>query len=175
MFRRTATIDSSCLIALHHVELLKELSLLFERIYVPQRVREEVSKKLSLRRQLKKLLKDLALYHPCDVGKADRVEMLLLERRTKRRRRPQADRGEAEAVIQATEVGAAIVLVDDPAGRAWAEGHRIEPHGMIWVLRQLRQIEVILKLRPIIRKLNKSGYRLPKDEVNRLLAQFGEA
>ena len=174
MFYRTATIDSSCLIALHHLDLLKKLSLLFDRVYVPQRVRIEVNKEPNLRRQLRKLLKEVALYQPCDVAQPDRINILLLERRSKRGQKTQPDRGEAEAIIQATELGATIVLVDDRKGREWARGHRVEPHGMIWVLRQFHETGVIPKLGPVIRKLIKRGYRLPENEVKQLLEQFGE-
>ena len=132
MARRTATIDSSCLIALYHLNLLTELSFLFERIHIPKRVREEVSKKPALKSRLKRILRNLSLYRRCDVADPIRIELLLQERKRGRViRRPNADRGEAEAVIQATEIGASFVIVDDPAGRAWAKGHRVESHGLV--------------------------------------------
>ena len=174
MPRRTATIDTSCLIALFHLGLLEKLADILDRVHIPKQVQEEISKKRSQRRRLRSVLRKSALYHPCTVGDPFRVTVLLQDR-PKKLGKPKADRGEAEAVIQATQVNATIVLVDDPLGRQWAENHRIEPHGMIWVLRELRRIEVITDLRPAFRTLRKIDYRLPPDQIRKLLIEFEEA
>ena len=40
---REATIDTGCLIALQHLGLFAQLSLVFDRVYIPRRVREEAT------------------------------------------------------------------------------------------------------------------------------------
>lgn len=111
MARRIATIDSSCLIALIHLNLLTEISILFDRVHIPKRVREEVSKKRIGKRTLKSALRRLSMYKRCDVADRARLEFLLQERKRQRvLRKPSADRGEAEAVIQATEIEASMVI-----------------------------------------------------------------
>jgi len=67
-----------------------------------------------------------------------------------------------------------MVLMDDPLGRSWAEGHSLDRHGLIWILRKLRQFGAIDELKPYIRKLRAIKYRLPSDEVQSLLHEFDE-
>ncbi len=173
MPRQTATIDASCFIALIHLQLLEKLSILFEIVYVPKAVRQEVSRRGGPRRLMNSALSRLALYQKCDVADPVRVTLLLIEHR-KPTSRPKKDLGEAEAVIQATEIAATMVLMDDPLGRSWAEGHSLDRHGLIWILRKLRQFGAIDELKPCIRKLRSIKYRLPSNEVQRLLHEFDE-
>src|SRR5947208_12674775 len=101
--------------------------MLFERVYVPKRVRQEVSKKRALKDRLNSTLRRLSLYRKCNIADPVRVEFLLQERKKRRAlKRPNADRGEAEAVIQAQEIDASMVVMDDKTGRKWADNHGID-------------------------------------------------
>lgn len=95
------TIDSSCVVALHHLDLLPELSMLFSAILVPKAVREELSKRRAGKDLLKLLFREYALFQRCDDYDKGAVDFLLAERR----RVGSADRGEAEAAVQASQVG----------------------------------------------------------------------
>lgn len=172
MLRRTATIDTSCLIALNYLRLLDKLSVLFDTVHVPKAVRQEMSKRGGPRKEIHGVLRRFTFYEKCDAGDPLRVKLLLIE--TGNPAKPKKDLGEAEAVIQATEVGATMVIVDDPIGRSWAERHSLEPHGLIWILRSLREIDAIPQLKPYIRKLQSKGYRLPAKDVRILLHEFQE-
>lgn len=134
---------------------------------------EEVSKRRNQKRRVKAALRKFAVYRRCEVGNPDRIEILLQDRK-RTPDKPKADLGEAEAVIQATEIEAEVVIVDDPGGRDWAIGHRLECCGMLWVLRELRRIEVISRLRPALGLLQRKGYRLPKQGIIDLLLEFDE-
>ena len=68
-----------------------------------------------------------------------------------------------------------MVLVDDRLGRSWAERHQLENHGLLWILRELRQIEAITNLRPALNVLRQINYYLPEEEIGNLLAEFGES
>lgn len=46
------TIDSSCVIALDHLDLLPQLSLLVSRVLVPKAVREELLKRRATKRSV---------------------------------------------------------------------------------------------------------------------------
>ena len=173
MPRRTATIDTSCLIALNRLHLLETLSILFERVYVPKAVQQEMSRRGGPRRQINSVLRRLALYQKCGVVDSVRVRLLLIEQRNQFSR-PKKDLGEAEAVIQATEVGASMVIIDDPLGRSWAERHSLENHGLIWILRGLRQFGAIDKVAPYIQKLRSIEYRMPVKHVREILIEFHE-
>ena len=49
------------------------------------------------------------------------------------------NRGEAEAVVQATGIGA-MVLVDDRWGRKLAQQYSLEFHGTLWLLERLHEL-----------------------------------
>jgi len=170
--RPTATIDSTCLIALESLDLLPKLSVLFDRIWIPKAVREETAKRHRRKHRITAIINRCAFYERCEVADQVRVELLLTG--GIRSSQPKRHRGEAEAVIQATERGATTVLVDDPDGRGWAHSHRLECHGTIWVLRELHRIGVIPALEPMFRRLRGAGHRLPKAEINAVLGDSGE-
>lgn len=55
------TIDSSCVIALDHLNLLPQLSLLFSRVLIPKAVREELFKRRVTKDRLQVLFDTYAL------------------------------------------------------------------------------------------------------------------
>jgi hypothetical protein len=59
---RTAVIDSTPLINLVHLELVTELSLFFDIVYVPRQVQTEVNRKHRFRYLLRELLDSVV--HP---------------------------------------------------------------------------------------------------------------
>jgi predicted nucleic acid-binding protein len=85
------------------------------------------------------------------------------------------DRGEAEAVVQASEFGAAVI-VDDPWGRELAERFYRDSHGTIWVLERFHELHLISSpaLRDCFASLRRRRIRLPWETVNALLVELGE-
>lgn len=112
------------------------------------------------------------MFQACDEYEATTVELLLIERHgstpTVR------DRGETEAVVQATQVGAAVI-VDDAWGRRLAGRHQIECHGTIWILEQLRAQALLSdeEFRTCFVRLRDQNYRLPWREVDLRLTALG--
>jgi predicted nucleic acid-binding protein len=115
------TIDSSCVIALDHLDLVPQLSLLFSEVLVPKSVREDLFKRRATKDRLQGLFEAYAFFQRCDHYDQGTVNFLLAERA----REGDEDRGEAEAVVQASQVGA-VVIVDDPWGRELAERDDLE-------------------------------------------------
>lgn len=109
------TIDSSCVIALDHLNLVPMLSFLFSIVLVPKAVREELFKRRSAKDRLRSLFDAYAFFQRCDGYEQGAVDFLLAERKAQ----GAEDRGETEAVVQASQVGA-TVIVDDPWGRELA-------------------------------------------------------
>lgn len=95
--------------------------------------------------------------------------MLLVDHRANR------DRGEAEAVVQAAERGAAVI-VDDKWGRELARKFALEYHGTIWILGRFHELGLLSApgLRAHLVALRLRGIRLPRTEVNNLLSKVGE-
>src|SRR5271166_2478970 len=126
---RRCTIDSSCLIALDHLGLVPSLSWLFTVVLVPKAVREELFKQRETKDWLQALFSAFAPIRRCDDYDQGTVDLLLAERTRQGKR----DRGEIEAVVQATQLGA-TVIVDDLWGRQLAERNELEFHGTVWIL-----------------------------------------
>src|SRR5262249_18584822 len=112
---RSCTIDSSCLIALDHLNLIPSLSVLFSRVLVPKAVRQDLFKRRATKERLQTIFDSYAFFQRCDEYERVAVDFLLSERAAKGMR----DRGEVEAVVQAAQFGAAVV-VDDRWGRQLA-------------------------------------------------------
>jgi predicted nucleic acid-binding protein len=166
------TIDSSCVIALDHLNLLPSLSFLFSTVLVPKAVRIDLFRRRATKRRLQLLFDRFAFFQRCDQYDRGAVEILLAERKVQGSK----DRGEAEAVEQAAQVGAAVI-VDDRWGRKLAENYALEHHGTFWVLQRFHELELLSSgsLRACFVSLRLRGLRLPWDLVNEFLKRIGEA
>jgi predicted nucleic acid-binding protein len=132
------TIDSSCVIALDHLDLLPQLSLLFSRVLIPKAVREDLFKRRSTKDRLQVLFASYAFLERCDDYDKGTVDFLLAERT----RQGMQDRGEVEAVVQAAQQGA-VVIVDDRWGRELAASYHLEYHGTLWVLKRFYELGLL--------------------------------
>jgi predicted nucleic acid-binding protein len=165
------TIDSSCLIALDHLDLIPRLILLFNTVLVPKAVRSDLYRRRASKDRLRKYFEEYAFFQPCDRYDRTAVDLLLIERRVTGSR----DRGEAEAVVQASEAGASVI-VDDRWGRKLATSYSLDNHGTLWVLERFHDLGVLdgPNLTSSFQLLKKKRFRLPWDEVNVLLRRAGE-
>ena len=165
------TIDSSCVIALDHLDLVPQLSLLFSIVLVPKAVRAELSKRRATKDRLQFIFDAYAFFQRCDGYEQGTVDFLLAERN----RQGAQDRGEIEAVVQASQLGA-TVIVHDPWGRELAALNDLEFHGTFWVLQRFHELHLLspTALRDCFAKLNRRGTRLPWETVNELLIQIGQ-
>jgi predicted nucleic acid-binding protein len=168
---RSCTIDSSCVIALDHLNLIPQLSLLFSIVLVPKAVREDLFRRRATKDRIQTLFEDFAFFQRCDGYEQGTVAFLLAERV----REGAQDRGEAEAVVQASELGA-TVIVDDPWGRQLAASDELEFHGTVWVLQRFHELGLLSSgaLRECFESLGRRGIRLPWDIVNSFLEEIGE-
>jgi predicted nucleic acid-binding protein len=171
MRARRCTIDSSCVIALDHLELVPQLSVLFSIVLVPKAVREDLFKRRATKDRLQFLFEAYAFFQRCDGYEQGTVDFLLAERT----RQGAQDRGEVEAVVQASQFGA-TVIVDDPWGRELAARYDLELHGTLWILQRFYELDLLSStaLRGCFVSLRLRGTRLPWATVNALLLQIGQ-
>lgn len=171
MRARRCTIDSSCVIALDHLDLVPRLSFLFSIVLVPKAVREDLFKRRETKNRLQAFFDDYAFFQRCDGYEQGTVDFLLAERT----RQGGQDRGEVEAVVQASQFGAAVI-VDDPWGRELAARDDLEFHGTLWVLQRFHELELLSStaLRDCFASLRGRGIRLPWKTVNELLVRIGQ-
>ena len=171
MRARRCTIDSSCVIALNHLGLVPLLSVLFSIVLVPKAVREDLFKRRATKDRLRLLFESYAFFQRCDGYEQGTVDFLLAERA----RQGSRDRGEVEAVVQASQFGA-TVIVDDRWGRQLAARDSLEFHGTLWVLQRLHELDLLSSngLRDCFASLRHRGIRLPWKAVNDLLVRIGQ-
>jgi predicted nucleic acid-binding protein len=166
-----ATIDTSVLISLQSADLLGAVSVLFNRLLVPVSVRKELTDGGERSASALKAIDEFAIFERCDVYDRAAVDFLLQARK---QRKEGKDKGEAEAVIQAAQYPAQMVLTDDGLGREWAEMHARECHGTIWICYQLRRTGFLDGLRIYFVRMLDLGRRLPLASMNGYLEEFGE-
>ena len=165
------TIDSSCVIALDNLSLVPQLSVLFSIALVPKAVREDLFKRRATKDRLQFVFDEYAFFQRCDGYEQGSIDFLLAERR----REGSQDRGEVETVVQASQLGA-TVIVDDPWSRELAARYDLEFHGTPWGLQRFQELELISSadLRRHILSLRQRGIRLPWATVDALLMKIGE-
>lgn len=153
---RTAVVDSSVLINLTHLNLARELSLFFDRVYVPRAVQMEVNRKGRFRYRLNKLFESSVL-HRCVAGNEWNVRLLQTD----------LDSGEAEAIIQAQELGAEFFIGDEKRARDVAKNMKQKAVGTIGILARLYQDGRVRDLDLLVRKLRRDlRYRVSDELVH---------
>ncbi len=162
---KACTIDSSCLIALSIVGLVPMLSFLFSRVLVPKAVRKEVYRRRSHKDRLQRLFDEFSFLELCESCDRTSVDILALQVGRPGKR----DRGEMEAVVQAAERGAAV-LIDDRWGRELARRYDLEHHGTLWVLDRILELGIVRgqTITTAVDEMQKSGIRLPRREMEAL-------
>ncbi|ODS42222.1 MAG: hypothetical protein MSIBF_02485 [Candidatus Altiarchaeales archaeon IMC4] len=149
--------DSTLLIALSRINRLDLLKEYFTEIYIPEEVYREV---VEYGGDLfgAKEVKGAAWIKTGKVKDKLGVEILMRN----------LDRGEAEAIVLAKETNAEVLLIDDKEGREIAEGLGIKISGTIGVL-LLAAEDDKLNLKDSLDDLVASGFRLGKEEYNKLI------
>lgn len=171
MPKRSAVIDSSCIISLDVLNLLPQLTYLFESIHIPKAVRRELYDVRSTRDRLRALLRQYAVIRRCNDYDQAAVNILWAERHSEGSK----DLGEVEAVVQAAKLGA-VIVVDDPWGRELAERYRLDYHGTLWILERLCELRLLFPavLREHLLTLRARGRHFPLAAANSLLERLGQ-
>lgn len=84
------------------------------------------------------------------------------------------DRGEAQAIVLATEVGADLVLMDEEKGRAIARQLGLNVTGLLGVLLDAKRNQLIPLIEPLIQKLQANDFYLSEKLIELVLKQAGE-
>jgi len=167
----TAVIDTSCLLNLLSLNLLAKAVLRYGVIYVPQHVLAEVNARWHDPDGLRRLLKHHTFLRKCSIGDENRVK-LLYDRRTNPR--APIHRGEAEAIVQASERRASEVLIDERAGTKIAQQHSLNVNSTLGLLLDFKRMGIIPKLEPQIKHLRRTNFWLSDSVVKRTLEEAGE-
>ncbi|PID64276.1 MAG: DUF3368 domain-containing protein [Gammaproteobacteria bacterium] len=156
--------DTGPLIALSTLELLSELTQLFEEVYVPGAVIDEAlcSKHKPGAAGIALALKQGWIKRSQVTQTATLKKLSLL-----------LDAGESEALSLAKELGA-IVLIDERKGRRVAKAHDIPIIGTAAVLVKAKRMGKIAYVKPLLEQLTEQGYRLNAQLVKHILIACDE-
>ncbi|WP_287728742.1 DUF3368 domain-containing protein [Microcystis sp. M061S2] len=85
------------------------------------------------------------------------------------------DRGESEGIILALELGADILILDERKGRKVAQSLGLNITGILGVLLEAKQKELIMNIKPIVDQLIlKAEFRISETLYRKVLTIAGE-
>lgn len=135
--------DTSPVRALAHLQLLTLLEELFDEVFIPPAVLDELERPKSMLPPL-----SIAPYSFIRLRGAQPGTLLS-------RLRGEVDAGEAEAIALAIEIGAASLLIDDLQGRRVAEREGVKATGTLGVLIDAKRRRLVPAIAPLIDRLEK--------------------
>lgn len=145
----TVVANAGPLIALARIGHFALLRLLYNELYIPTAVRDEVVLFGETRPGAIEL--EVAEWiHIVTIGNQTAVQLL----------RERLDRGESEAIVLAIELEAELLLIDEARGRRVAQAQGLNYIGTVGVLIQARQNRLIAAVTPLLDELMASGFHM---------------
>jgi predicted nucleic acid-binding protein len=158
----TIVSNSSPLIAFARAQELELLHKTLKEIVIPEAVYQEV------------VVKGRGKPGAEEVSKARWIRVQLVSDRNRVQNLPkQLELGEAEAIILAEELRAALIL-DDPRGRAEAKKRDVKLLSSLNILLEAKTRGIIPSVKESLDKLIASGFRLSKTLYTQVLQVAGE-
>lgn len=166
-----AVIDTSSVIALDAIDAWSELTVLFDRLLLPDGVRTELQRRRAMKDRLRKVFDEYSYVEWCTDYDRTAADILRPERKVRRNK----DKGEAETIVQASTRGA-IVIVDDRWGRKQAELYRLDYWGTLRILERFYELGLRTgaRIRSDLLTLKQRRIRLPTRAIRTLLNEMGE-
>ena len=155
--RNIVVSDTTPFIALSIVGQLQLLAELYEEIFVPPSVFDEV------------MAGGVANIGVADFRMAEWIRVVELVDPRRADLLVDLDRGEAETITLAQEVGADLVIIDERLGRRFARHLGLAVTGSLGVLLRAKQMGYVNKVGPMVEALRHGGIRLGDDVVQRTL------
>ncbi len=152
--------DTSAISNLLQINLISILNVLYGEITITPAVKRELYSLPNQKKQLEQLgwIKERA---PKDL----KIVTELLE---------ELDFGESESIALAIEAKAEYLIIDEYKGRLIADRYGIKIVGILGVLIQAKQKGVISSVKLNIENLQKIGFRLDKNLIDKVLKSLGE-
>ena len=154
--------DSSPLIALALIEQLELLPQLYQSVYAPPAVWEEVT------------VKGVGLPGAQAVSQVSWLQIQTPEAAILEPLLILVDRGEAEAIALAQSIPNSTVLLDDAQARRVAERLTIRRIGTLGVLRRAKKAGLVMALTPYIQTLQTNGIYMRSSLIEAVLRDVGE-
>ena len=161
---RIVVSDTTAITYLANIEALHILKALFQVIYIPEAVYDELTRHgdhISGSKEVKSL--------PwIKVKKVDNYE-----RYAKKFSTP-LDPGEAQAIGLALHINADLLIIDELDGRYEAKKQEIKVIGMLGIFLKAKDKRLIPRVRPYLEKLRCTNFRMSANLYNFVLEKAGE-
>jgi len=141
------------LLTISKLELLRNI---YGKIIIPEGVYQEIEEGKS-----KNFYKDLS--------KIDWIEIKSIADKEPLKYISDLDKGEAEVIVLANEINADLVIIDEKAGREYAEHFGIKLTGTIGILLKAKQLDLINKIEPLLKTMKENGIWLSQKFINHVL------
>lgn len=153
--------NTTPLISLLKLGRLDVLMELYQEILIPIAVFEEIEagKNKSFYRNLSNI---------------DWVKIIKIENEDARRYFLDLDKGEAEAIILATEIGADLIIMDEKLGRFHAKHADLKVTGTVGVLIKAKREGIINELKPLLFELRAKDVWISEKFIDEILSLVHE-
>lgn len=149
--------DSSALISLAVMDRLTLLEEIFEEVYIPQAVYDEVCIDTKLQSlKLKQFLTDKVIKVHLDIVKIG------------------LGQGELEAITLYQNKKADFLLIDDKRAKSFAKLNSIQVIGSLGVILLAKEKGLIQSIRSDLEKLSSSNLFISQSLIEKILKEFGE-
>lgn len=156
---KTVVLDTGPVISLSIIDKLDLLTHLFDKIFIPNAVWEELN-----RSDFSQAFPKIKAFFESRVKSINRVNELILI----------ADYGESESMLLYKELGADFLLIDDKKARSFAEELEINCIGTLAVLIKAKEKGLITDLKPIFENLIQNRRYYSKSVLNKILSGQNE-
>jgi predicted nucleic acid-binding protein len=153
--------NTTPIISLLKIGKLEILKVLYDEIYIPQ----EVFNEIEAGKQKKYYLNLLAF---------EWIKIEQIQDRKSIAYFLDLDKGEAEAIVLATESEADLILLDESLGRFHAKHAGLRVTGTIGILVKAKKQGLISELKPLILELKEKGVWLSESLIERILELANE-
>lgn len=144
---RTIISDTSILVILHKIDELNILEKVYSEIITTPEVAEEFGEKLPAWIKIQSV--------------TDKKYQKLLE--------THIDYGEASAIALAAEIEDVLLLLDDLKARKLAQKLNFSYTGVLGVIHKAKELSIIPKVKPLIKKILKTDFRIANNIIEELL------
>lgn len=155
--------DSTVLIGLAKIGKLDFLRQVFSKISVPEEVFLEVAEK-GAGKPGSKSIKDTQWIEVIPIKDKTQVDLLMVS----------LDKGEAEVLALAKQLGADLILADEGKARKSAIMAGYEVMGLLGLFILAKELGLIDKVRPLIAELSRKKFRVSERVVSETLKRAGE-
>ena len=154
--------DTSPLVCLLHLNKINLLQDLFINVIIPTAVFNELIKAKIINETFLQFNPFIHIKTPSNKKEVEELRNIL-------------DAGESEAIVLSKELKANLLLIDEDRGRKFAKKYGLTIKGVLGVLLQAKEKGLILKIRPLIERLQTEiNFRINKSLLEKILIEANE-